>query len=257
MISEETRLKMRLAKLGKKQTKEHIENAARTRYGRKLSDETKKKIGDSHRGKIVSEETRLAISAAMNGRKPWNLGKTSDTDSRISKYWLGKNRDDGTKEKIRLKLLGGIPWNKGKKMDYPSTKKGIPLPEEVRNKISIANTGKVSPIKGMQFLNRRGENHPQWKGGYQNKLFLNNKRRVMKLGNGGSHTLKEWEDMKESYNFICPCCLRKEPEIVLSRDHIIPLLHGGTDNIDNIQPLCRSCNSKKSTQIIKYSSDNS
>jgi len=81
---------------------------------------------------------------------------------------------------------------------------------------------------------------------------LQKRRRARKLGAEGSHTSGEWETLKAQYNWTCPFCRRSEPKIKLTEDHIIPLSRGGSDNIENIQPLCRSCNARKFTKIIKY-----
>ena len=77
-------------------------------------------------------------------------------------------------------------------------------------------------------------------------------RRARKLGNGGTFTMQEWQALKEFYNFICLRCGRKEPEILLTPDHVLPLVRGGSNSIDNIQPLCRSCNCSKHTKHIDY-----
>jgi 5-methylcytosine-specific restriction endonuclease McrA len=78
-------------------------------------------------------------------------------------------------------------------------------------------------------------------------------RRYLQKSSIGSHTLVEWHDLKQSYAFKCPSCLRSEPVIKLTEDHIIPLSQGGTNDIQNIQPLCRSCNSRKFTKTIRFS----
>lgn len=98
-----------------------------------------------------------------------------------------------------------------------------------------------------------------WKGGISSihcyRSWVKNKRnRVIKRINkeGSSHTFGEWEILKAQYNWTCPCCKKIEPEIKLTEDHIVPLSKGGSDNIENIQPLCKSCNCKKHTKIIKY-----
>lgn len=78
---------------------------------------------------------------------------------------------------------------------------------------------------------------------------LRHKRRAAIEGNGGSHTAEEWKALKERYGNICLACKQKKK---LTKDHIVPIAKGGTDNIDNIQPLCGSCNSRKHTQVIDY-----
>ena len=129
---------------------------------------------------------------------------------------------------------------------------------------------KLSISKGRigQFV---GNKSPSWKGGISKDknhlktlvknwkinnmdkvLFSNKRRRDLKRGSKLTHTLKEWNDMKIKYDYICPSCGRKEPDIKLTQDHIVPLYSGGDDSINNIQPLCGSCNSRKHLDIIKY-----
>ncbi len=86
----------------------------------------------------------------------------------------------------------------------------------------------------------------------QKKRFRNQRYKAKKRANGGSHIFSEWLELKTFYQNICLCCKKQEPEIKLTEDHIMPLYMGGNDNIENIQPLCQSCNTRKHTKYIDY-----
>ena len=105
------------------------------------------------------------------------------------------------------------------------------------------------------------EKHAEERNAYQreygktnrDKLTLyTNTRRARKLEAEGSHTDEEWQELKAFYNFKCLRCGAQEPDIKLTRDHVIPLTQGGSDSIDNVQPLCARCNSKKNNKHIDY-----
>ena len=174
--------------------------------GRSFSAERNKKISESRKGIVFSEETKRKMSLARKGKPNGVLGKHWKLSEETKLKMRGREHSQITKNKIRQKLVGILS--------------------------------------------------PHWKGGISKqrgyRAFIEGRRRIRKRDNGGSHTFGEWETLKAQYDWICLCCRKSEPEITLSEDHIIPLSKGGSDNIENIQPLCRSCNSKKHEKVIKY-----
>lgn len=74
-------------------------------------------------------------------------------------------------------------------------------------------------------------------------------RKARMKGAEGSYTQKEWEDLCRKYDYRCLCCGKKKK---LTADHVIPISRGGTNTIDNIQPLCATCNSSKNDKTIDF-----
>jgi 5-methylcytosine-specific restriction endonuclease McrA len=72
------------------------------------------------------------------------------------------------------------------------------------------------------------------------------KERLLKIKIAGIHTTEEWQALKKLFRYRCALCRRRKP---LTKDHIIPLIHGGTNDIGNIQPLCGRCNSFKRERL--------
>jgi hypothetical protein len=89
-----------------------------------------------------------------------------------------------------------------------------------------------------------------------NRHVFAQRRRALIEGAEGSYSTKEWDNLVQNYS-RCPRCLRPWDQIpppasgstVITVDHIIPLTKGGSNAIENIQPLCYSCNSKKGNKM--------
>lgn len=166
-------------------------------------------------------------------------------------YWTGKKRPD-----VSEKLKGHVVSEE--------TRKKIGLKSKGRHPTKEFKKGHIPANKGKKFPELSKEKHPNWKGGSaakykrwndsnrEKRRFWNRLRRMRRVNAVGVHTLGEWDNLKAQYNWTCPSCKKSEPDIILTEDHIIPLIKGGSNNISNIQPLCRSCNSRKNTKIIKY-----
>ena len=74
--------------------------------------------------------------------------------------------------------------------------------------------------------------------------------RARKYGSGGRHSEAQWQQLLVLCDHKCVACGTNED---ITRDHIVPLSRGGSDDISNIQPLCRACNSAKNKyKIIDY-----
>lgn len=183
---------------------------------------------------------------------PWNKGKKMSDAMRAKMSALMKGNARHTKphsEETKAKISAS---KKGK----PSNRRGVRLSMETRMKISKNKKGKKIHSQRQRekwSAMRKGEGNPSYKHGLtSNNSYWGKLRREREKNAQGFHSENEWETLKIQYGFTCPSCLRVEPDITLTRDHIIPLVKGGSHFIENIQPLCQSCNSRKHTMLKKY-----
>lgn len=75
------------------------------------------------------------------------------------------------------------------------------------------------------------------------------RRRARARNASGRHT---GEDIKMVFARDGNKCLRCGATERLTIDHVVPLAVGGSDAVDNLQTLCKSCNAWKGTCILDF-----
>lgn len=76
------------------------------------------------------------------------------------------------------------------------------------------------------------------------------RRRATRHVSPGHFTAEEFEELCERHGNSCLAC--GGTGIKLEADHVVPLTKGGSDDINNIQPLCGTCNRRKFVSIVDY-----
>lgn len=82
----------------------------------------------------------------------------------------------------------------------------------------------------------------------RNKLWAREccrRRQVVRKGAGGCHSILDWQLIMHLQDGCCAYC---GEERTLTRDHVVPITRGGTDDAENIVGACRSCNAKKNNR---------
>ena len=84
-------------------------------YGKKHSPETRRKLSEAAKGRVISEETRRKLSEARTGEKNHLYGKRHSTETRrkISEAGKGRVISEETRRKLSEAGKGRIPHNKG------------------------------------------------------------------------------------------------------------------------------------------------
>ena len=123
--------------LGMKLSEEHRRKLSESHKGKRLTEEQKRKIADANKGRICSSETihKIVTTRMANG----GYSHTEETKRKISEVQKGKKRGEYKAAK------GRIPWNKGKI--------GI-CSEETKRRMSEAQKGNKNWLTN-QYFNRK------------------------------------------------------------------------------------------------------
>lgn len=129
----EIRFGLSKGKLYESIKQEAIVNLTKSKIGKPLSKETKDKIKQKRALQVIrkmSEETKLKISQSHKGKK-----KTPEHKNKVIKNlknWSGEQHSESTKEKMRK------PKSAEHRLSMSKARKGKPLSEDLKKKLSDA-----------------------------------------------------------------------------------------------------------------------
>ena len=110
------------------------------------------KLRIANLGKKASEETRKKLSESHKGKIPWNKNghHSEETKEKLRQINLGRCLSEETKRKMRGRNPWnyGISWSEEMRKKLSESHKGYKWTEESKRKLSETNKGRPSGMKG-------------------------------------------------------------------------------------------------------------
>ncbi|MDP3014133.1 MAG: NUMOD3 domain-containing DNA-binding protein [Candidatus Subteraquimicrobiales bacterium] len=231
--------------------------------GYKPTEEVRKKLSESHKGKALSEEQKKKISNALKGRIPHNKGKHIINAGTFKKGQRPWNKGGGaysveTRKKMSASRMGK-KLSKETRKKMSDNRKGHPTSEETKVKISKSTKGRIGHFTGKKH-NKQTKEKLSKIGVERQKTLWNdqNYRDHMSSVHSGekSHNWKGGisflpycpkfntqlkERIRDRDNRTCQLCGTQENDKKLDVHHI----HYDKQNCNpDLIALCHDCNAK-------------
>ena len=160
----------------------------------------------------------------------------------IAHYWTtGSPIPSDDKRLSRIARMSPREWKRSKNVisEFFEIEGGLWFHGRVQQELDKA----VSKTEARVSAGKKG-GESKW--GAENRSDRNQKTRSERLSEArkkGTHTNEEWAALIWVFDQKCVRC--GDGKNAITKDHIIPIYQGGSDAIDNLQPLCQSCNGSK------------
>jgi hypothetical protein len=94
--------------------------------------------------------------------------------------------------------------------------------------------------------------HRVWTHRNKNRVFeYHKRRRIALLASEGNWSIAQFEELCQRLEWKCPYCGCSLSWRTVTVDHIVPVVKGGSNRIENINPSCWSCNASKGARDLE------
>jgi len=90
-----------------------------------------------------------------------------------------------------------------------------------------------------------------WMNSWRYQTFATSGTNCCKCGLTGAYFALERDDRTTRYHLNLYGVTDAGEEVLFTKDHIVPLVRGGRDSLDNFQTLCARCNVRKADHLVE------